>query len=91
MGLTVAGLCAACNFDVAQAPMMATSGAHFIRPLMTGQPYLVRGAVTSLTRKASRKLGMMDLLEYRLQLLLPSGETVLEVDNVWVLPRGNGQ
>jgi hypothetical protein len=90
MGLTVAELCAACDFDVAAGPMMATSGARFLKPLMTGEPYLVRGSVTGLTRKASRKLGIMDLLEYRLYLTLRGGETVLEVDNVWVLPRGSG-
>jgi acyl dehydratase len=88
MGLTVAELCAACDFDVAEGPMMATSGARFLQPLRTGQAYVVRGSVISLTRKASRKLGVMDLLEYRLSLILPNGETVLEVDNVWVLPRG---
>lgn len=91
MGVSVAQLCAACGFDVADAPMMATSSARFFRSLMTGQPYIVRGEVVGLTRKTSRKLGLMDLLEYQLCLDLPNGDKVLETNNVWVLPRGRYQ
>jgi hypothetical protein len=88
MGLGVAGLCAACAFDVEDGPMLAGSKVAFDRPLMTGQPYLVRGEILGLTRKQSRKLGLMDLLEYRLRLVLPEGGRVLTATNLWVLPRG---
>lgn len=88
MGLTVAELCAACDFDVADGPMMATSGARFHRPIMTEQPYRVRGTIAGLTRKQSRRLGTMDLLDYRLRLETLDGDSVVETHNVWVLPRG---
>lgn len=88
MGLTVAELCAACNFDVADGPMMATSGARFHAELLIGKPYLVRGRVISLLRKHSRKLGVMDLLDFRLWLETMDGSPVVETHNVWVLPRG---
>ena len=87
MGKTVAGLCAACAFDVNDGPMMGNTKVEFSRPLLTGQPYLVRGEIVSLTRKPSRKLGLMDVLEYRLRLVLPDGEPVLVTTNTWVLPR----
>jgi hypothetical protein len=87
MGVSVTELCAACNFDVADGPMMATTSALFHKPLMTGQPYRVRGLVDSLVRKKSRKLGLMDLLTYTLWLDDPAGECVAQVGNVWVLPR----
>ncbi|MBX3510138.1 MAG: hypothetical protein KF700_02985 [Hyphomonadaceae bacterium] len=87
MGLTVRELCAKCDFNVDDGPMMATSAARYLRPLMTETPYWVRGRVESLVRKRSRKLGVMDLLDYRLQLIDAAGVTVLEADNVWVLPR----
>ena len=35
MGMTVAGLCAACDFDVEEGPMMASSKVTFSRPLVT--------------------------------------------------------
>jgi hypothetical protein len=39
-------------------------------------------------RKQSRKLGVMDVLTYRLRLhKLGDGTCALETDNVWVLPR----
>jgi hypothetical protein len=87
MGMTVAGLCAACDFDVEDGPMMGSSGVRFSGRLRTGIPYLVRGEIVSLVRKPSRKLGVMDLLEYRLRLIDPDGTTVLETTNSWVLPR----
>jgi hypothetical protein len=87
MGMTVAGLCAACDFDVEDGPMMASSKVTFSRPLVTGQPYGVTGRIVSLVRKPSRKLGVMDMLEYLLELSLPDGTPVLSTTNVWVLPR----
>jgi hypothetical protein len=87
MGLTVRELCARCDFDVDDAPMMATSEGRYLLPLMTGTPYWVRGRIESLIRKRSRKLGVMDLLDYRLRLVNQAEKTVLETSNVWVLPR----
>lgn len=87
MGMTVAGLCETCDFDIATGPMMASSKVVFASPLMTGQPYSVKGKILSIERKQSRKLGVMDLLVYELSLHLPDGSTVLTSTNSWVLPR----
>ena len=87
MRLTVKGLCDVCQFDVDQGPMLGTSRVDFSHPLMTGVPYRVTGKIVSLTRKASRKLGMMDVLEYRLELLDASRQSVLVATNTWILPR----
>ena len=87
MGQTVAGLCAVCEFDIELGPMMGSSRVEFSKPLMTGRPYRVRGEIVSLIRKASRKLGVMDVLEYRLRLEEADGAPVLVTSNTWVLPR----
>jgi hypothetical protein len=87
MGQTVAGLCQVCEFNIEDGPMMAGSKVTFQQPLRTGQAYEVSGEIVSLVRKASRKLGMMDMLEYVLRLSLPDGTPVLSTTNVWVLPR----
>jgi hypothetical protein len=87
MSQTVAGLCRVCVFDVEDGPMMAGSQVTFQRPLRTGQTYHITGEIVSLVRKASKKLGMMDLLEYVLRLSLPDGTPVLSTTNTWVLPR----
>jgi hypothetical protein len=88
MGKTVAGVCKTCEFDVEDGPMMGSSGVKFSSPLMVGQSYRVTGEILSLVRKQSRKLGVMDVLTYRLRLHKETdGTCILETDNVWVLPR----
>ena len=87
MGKSVAELCAVCDFDVDDGPMMGSSEVRFSNPLRTGVPYTVSGEILSLQRKRSRKLGVMDVLTYRLRLHGPDGGAALETDNVWVLPR----
>lgn len=88
MGKTVAGVCETCEFDVDDGPMMGSSGVRFSRPLMVGESFRVTGEILSLVRKQSRKLGIMDVLTYRLRLHpADGGEAILETDNVWVLPR----
>lgn len=89
MGLTVDGLLALCEFDAADGPMLGASHSEYLRPLMTEQTYEVSGTILSLTRKASKKLGVMDVLEYRLSMSIPGGEPVLHVTNTWILPRRN--
>jgi hypothetical protein len=87
MGKTVAGVCEACEFDVDDGPMMGSSGVRFSAPLKVGESYKVTGEILSLVRKRSKKLGVMDVLTYRLRLHTLDGTRVLETDNVWVLPR----
>jgi hypothetical protein len=87
MGKTVAGVCETCDFDIADGPMMGSSGVVFSGLLKVDTPYTVRGEITGLVRKRSRKLGVMDVLDYRLRLIDPAGVQVLETANVWVLPR----
>lgn len=88
MGKTVAGVCETCEFDVDNGPMMGSSGVKFSEPLMVGESYKVTGEILSLVRKQSRKLGVMDVLTYRLRLHKEAdGTCILETDNVWVLPR----
>ncbi|MDI1327602.1 MAG: hypothetical protein PSV23_12490 [Brevundimonas sp.] len=87
MGVTVAGLCAACDFDIEEGPMMGSSSVTFEQPLVTDQPYVVTGQIRSLTRKPSRAFGVMDLLDYELRLCLPDGRPVVTSRNSWALPR----
>ena len=86
MGLSVAQFCAAFDFDVADGPMMAGTSVNFRKPLKVATPYLVRGEILGATRKHSRKLGVMDVGDYRLS-LISNDEVVAEVTNSWILPR----
>lgn len=88
MGRSVAGICEACQFDVNDGPMMTGSRVAFSRPIRTGVSYRVEGEIKGLTRKRSRTLGVMDLMEYELRLVgADDGTTVLVTTNSWALPR----
>lgn len=86
MGQTVAGLCAICRFDVQDGPLLGGCQVEFAEPLKVGAEYAVTGEIVSLTRKSSKKLGVIDLLEYRL-VLGRDGRSILRVLNSWILPR----
>lgn len=90
MRLTIGELCAACGFDIADGPMLGSTRVEFARPLMTDQPYDVRGRVVAIVRKPSGKFGLMDLLTYNLKLVLPDGEAAVSVTHTLILPRGAG-
>ena len=90
MGETVAGLCAVCKIDVNDGPMLGGCSAEFTGPLKVDTPYRVTGKIVSLTRKVSKKLGIMDVLEYRLS-LNHDDRSVLTVTNSWILPREAGK
>ena len=87
MGETVAGLCEVCEFDVEVGPMMAGSQVEFHAPILCDEPYTVEGEITSIVRKQSRKLGVMDIMSYQLRLVAKDGSKVLTTNNSWVLPR----
>ena len=88
MGRSVAGICEACQFDVNDGPMMTGSRVTFSQPIRTGVAYRVEGEIKGLTRKRSRTLGVMDLMEYELRLVgADDGAAVLLTTNSWALPR----
>lgn len=90
MGETVAGLCAICHFDVKDGPLLGGCQVEFAESLRVETDYQVTGEILSLTRKASKKLGVIDLLEYRLA-LRTMDRTIAQVRNSWILPRGAGK
>jgi hypothetical protein len=87
MGMSVAGLCKACEFNVEEGPMMGSSGVRFYEELLVGESYSVSGEILSLVRKRSKRLGLMDVLTYRLRLHKRDGTQVLVTENVWILPK----
>lgn len=88
MGLTVAELCQACDFDVDDGPMMVASEVTFDGVLRVERDYRVSGEILGLERRESRKLGTVDTLTYRLALHDGDAEApVVHLTNSWILPR----
>lgn len=90
MGETIEGLCQLCDFDVNAGLMLGSCDVHFLEPLEVSIPYRVRGTVVGIKRKASRRLGTMDVLEYSLSLEKANGTVACTITNTWILPRGQG-
>lgn len=89
MGLTVEQLCARCDFDVADGPVMTRSHVRFERELVFDEEYEVTGEILSLVRRPSRTFGAVDVLTYGLRLIDASGGVAAVCTNEWVLPRRN--
>ena len=89
MGLTVDELLAIAEFQATDGPMLGSVSTNFYSPLTVDATYHVQGYITNLTRKKGKSIGTMDLLEFRLTLSRPGGERVLDIANVWILPRGH--
>jgi len=89
MGLSVEELLATCKFHVDDGPMMAGCDVEILTPMRVDETYSVRGEIVSLARKASRKLGAMDILTHELRLHDAHGAIVVRTTNLWVLPRKN--
>ncbi|AXL53669.1 hypothetical protein DSC91_007217 [Paraburkholderia caffeinilytica] len=89
MGLSVDGLLEKCQFDAADGPLLGSTEVTFSGVLMTDVTYGVGGEIVDLTRKTSKKIGVVDMLRYRLRMTTPGGESVLECVNTWILPRRN--
>jgi len=87
MGLTVAELCARCDFDVADGPLMTRSDAEFEGELRIDTDYDVSGEILSLVRKPSRTFGAVDVLTYRLRLDSSQNDGSVVTTNQWMLPR----
>jgi len=87
MGVSVDGLLALCEFDAADGPMLGSSNTQYLQPIRTDVTYRIGGEILALARKSSRKLGTIDILEYRLSLDSPSGERIVDITNTWILPR----
>lgn len=87
MGKSIDELCKVCGCDVSVGPRIVDSKVTFMLPLKVNQPYEIKGEIIDLTRKKSNKFGLMDIVTYKLSMLLPNGDTALTTTNSWVLPR----
>jgi hypothetical protein len=87
MGLSIEELPTLCEFDVADGPLFSNCHTRHLSALRTEETYFIGAEILTLTRKPSRKLGVIDVLEFHLTMSDATGERVAEVTNTWILPR----
>jgi hypothetical protein len=85
--ISIAGLCALAEFDVADGPMLGSVEIEYGGPVRIGMRYRVTGEVVGLERKVGRKTGTFDILTYRLAMAGPDGAVVTRCTNTFILPR----
>ncbi|MCZ8130286.1 MAG: hypothetical protein O9284_03165 [Steroidobacteraceae bacterium] len=88
LGFSIADLCALCEFDLADGPLLGELDVEFEQPLRAGARYLSSGTIESYERIPSRRLGVVDRLAFRVTLATPDGAPVAHVRYRWLLPRG---
>jgi hypothetical protein len=85
MGMTLEELTAIA--DAGQGTLFGETEIEQLQPLRTGVVYSVRGAITDLKRRESQRLGLMDLMTFRIEILDPAGDTAAVSIQVFILPR----
>lgn len=88
LGVSIGELCALCDFDLADGPFLGELSIDFHAPLETDVDYQVSATIEGLSRHPSRQLGTLDKLRFRVDVFRPTGEPVVEIQYLWILPRG---
>ncbi len=88
MGITLDELTAIAG--AGEGTMFGETELEQFEPLRTGVVYLVRGSITELARRESRKMGLMDLMTFRLEIVDPAGTIVAVSVQVFIIPRRSG-
>ncbi len=88
MGITLGELMAIA--EAGEGTMFGETELEQVEPLRTGVVYLVRGSITQLARRESRKMGPMDLMTFRLEIVDPTGAVVAVSVQVFIIPRRSG-
>ena len=88
LGLSIGDLCALCDFDLADGPLLGEFEVELEDAFRAGVRYVVSGEIESFERVSSRRLGQVDRLCFRVNLATPDGAAVARARYLWLLPRG---
>lgn len=88
LGFSIGEMCALCDFDLADGPLLGELDVEFDEPVRAGIRYVASGTIESYERVASRRLGHIDKLCFRVSLVTSDGSPVARVRYTWLLPRG---
>jgi hypothetical protein len=85
MGLTLEELTAIA--DGGEGSLFGETELEQREPLRSDVVYSVRGSITDLVRRQTRKMGIVDFLTFRLEILEPGGALAAASTQVFILPR----
>jgi len=74
------------NYDVNKGPMLGECDIKFYYPLKLNKNYDVQGIIESLEFKRSKKIGDIDIMKFRID-ILHNYKIITEILYTWILPR----
>lgn len=85
MGATVSEICTICDLSIEAGPLLAKCRIRYHRSIVVDRTYDVRGAVTAIVRKASRRFGATDHVS--LGIAIACGpDAYADVALTWIVP-----
>lgn len=90
MGIDTDALTALADASAHDGTMFGETELELLHPLISGVEYTVRGGVVDIVRKESAKVGRMDLMTFRLELVDPKGTVAAVSLFTYVFPRRSG-
>jgi hypothetical protein len=88
LGVSIGALCALCEFELADGPLLGEFSVRFLSQLQPGLRYGISATIDSIERTHSRTLGVLDRLHFTVRFDDPSNARVAEARYLWLLPRG---
>jgi hypothetical protein len=86
IGISLADLFTLFGSDINDGPLLAESGIELHRPLAEDAEYQVRGEITAVERRQSRRIGPFDRITCRFD-VYQGDELAATVTNVFAVPR----
>ena len=87
MGMSIDDLIRLADSDPESGVVFGETELEQFRPLVADQRYLVSGEITDLRRRTTQRAGVIDLLDFRLDIRNESGELVASHTETFFFPR----
>lgn len=91
MGMSIDDLIRLADSDPEAGVVFGETELEQFQPLVAGARYVVSGEITDMRRRTSQRAGVIDLLDFRLDISDESGELVATHTETFVFPRGDGE
>lgn len=87
MGMTYAELFALCRAESDDAVRAGTYDFEYLKPLLEGTTYSIRGEITQVERKRGARAGLFDLVTFRLEMIDQENDVAAVASNSWLFLR----
>lgn len=89
MGISIDDLIRLADSEPEAGVVFGETELEQFEPLEAGRRYLVSGEITDLRRRTSHRAGVIDLLDFRLDVKSEAGDLVATHTETFVFPRGD--